>query len=101
MNQVAEIARGWNLATSALRRHEGYPMGLNAVFFYDRFDISIQNVGKARAWRRYRWRGAMTLSLRCGPFYATWFPRRGRPTELSWSPFLGAKRAYRRLEQPQ
>ena len=82
MNQVDEIASGWNLATSALRRHGSCPMGLAVVFFCDGCDISIEDVGKARACRQYRWRGAMTLSLRRGPFYVTWLPRRGRPTAL-------------------
>ena len=82
MNQVDEIASGWNLATSALRRRDDCQMGLNAVFYYDGCDISIQNVGNARAWREYRWRGVMMLTLRRGRFYATWFPRRGRPTAL-------------------
>ena len=82
MNQVDEIASGWNLATSAFRRHGGCPMVLNAVFYHGGCDISVQNVGKARAWRQYRWCGAMTLSMRHGPFYVTWSPRRARPTEL-------------------
>ena len=42
MNQVAEIASGCNLATSALRHHQSCPMGLNAVVFYEGYDISAE-----------------------------------------------------------